>query len=159
MGLENYWDASDFQNARESWLAQQQWVNRRVIFRKFAGFERQGSGIEEVRQAKYDERAETVYLSEISSFDTVKGGYFTTGELDVNTAFRIRGQSPSYRLKNGQVVEEYVGDQIIWNGKVWIVSDQVEPVIFGTLGRAIYWRSVMRRVDRAGQGVETGALG
>lgn len=157
--LSNIWDISDYINARDAFLSESQWVQFKVIFRKFRAYESKDIEkfvMEQFRVPRYSERAEYLWLSSVKVYDTVKGGYFTTGDLDVNSFFQMRGFTEGYILPNGTVVQEYAGDQIVWNGKLWIVSDQVEPVQFGILPQAVYWRSVLRAVQRTGQGVTPG---
>ncbi len=153
--LGNFWTAADWQNATELWLSTQAYNHRQIIFRKFTGYETKGPSTlpdQQFRAKKYKTRAEHVWLSQVKVFDTVKAGYFTTGDLDINTTFRVQGYSAAYTLPSGVTVPEYGGDEIVWNGKVWVVADQVEPVQFGYQGAQVWWRTVLRRVDRAGVG-------
>jgi hypothetical protein len=153
--LGNFWDLNDYINAREAWIAPQGYNHRSIIVMKFAGYETSGTGVnpdEQFRAPKYTARSDHAWISQVKVFDTVKGGYFTTGDLDIYTTFRIQGYTPAYTLPSGVNVTEYAGDQIIWNGKVWVVSDQVEPVQFGYQAKEVWWRTVLRRTDRAGQG-------
>lgn len=150
------WSASDFNLARELFLGKGSWAHRRIIFRKFKNYASQGTGPEAFRVPAYDSRQESVWLSNVRVFDTVKGGYFTTGDLDVNSLFQIRGFSPAYTLEDSTPVAEYAGDEVIWNGKVWVVSDQVEPIQFGPTAGVVYWRTVLRAADRSGPGITVG---
>lgn len=157
--LGNFWDLNDYTNAKEAWTAPQGYDHRRIFFRKFDGYETQGNQTnpnETFRSAKYTTRADHAWISFVKVFDTVKGGYFTTGDLDVYTTFRIQGFSPAYTLGTGVVVGEYAGDEIIWNGKVWVPSDEVEPIQFGYQAKQVFWRTVLRRADRSGQGNTVG---
>jgi hypothetical protein len=153
--LGNNWSASEWQDMKDSWLGTRGFVDRQVIFRKFLGYETRGNQsvhFESFRVVKYAQRADHVWISQVKVFDTVKGGYFTTGDLDVYTSFRIQGFSAGYTLPSGIVIKPYGGDEIVWNGKVWVVADQIEPVQFGYQAPQIWWRSVLRRTDRAGAG-------
>ena len=156
MGIENVPDASDFMNLRDAAIAQLGYVARNILFRKFMGYNFTGTGMERFRTATYAERGETVWLSQIKAFDVSRGGRFTTGDLDVYSIFQIQGFSASIDLPNDTQVGEYGGDQIIWNGKLWVVADQVEPVPFGPMTEAIFYRTVLRHADRRGQGVTPG---
>lgn len=153
--LGNFWDLNDYINAKEAWIAPQGYDHRKILFRKFAGYDTTGNlsnPDETFRVPKYNARADHAWISFVKVFDTVKGGYFTTGDLDVYTGFRVQGYSPSYTLQPGTVIAEYAGDEIIWNGKVWVPSDEVEPIQFGYQAKQVWWRSVLRRADRSGQG-------
>lgn len=157
--LSNLWGIGDYINARDAFLSESQWVQFQVIFRQFRSYEGKNSDRTPLEQYKvpiYSSRAEYLWLSSVKVYDTVKGGYFTTGDLDVNSFFQMRGFTEGYILPNGTTVKEYGGDQVIWNGKLWIVSDQVEPVQFGILPQAVYWRTVLRAVQRTGQGITPG---
>jgi len=159
MSLDNYWDLNDYNLARDGFLMAQGYNSHRVIVRKFRSFEFKNPdrpAVERYRVPVYAERQDTIYLSQVKVFDTVKAGYFTTGDLDVNTTFQLFGQSPALILPNGVKLNENAGDQIIWNGKIWQVADQVEPIIQGYKGQVIFWRSVLRRIDRSGQGTSSG---
>jgi hypothetical protein len=157
--LANLWGIEDYLNARDAFLSESQWVQFQVVFRQFRSYEEKNSDkfiMEQFKKAVYSDRAEYLWLSNVKVFDTVKGGYFTTGDLDVNSFFQMRGFTEGYILPNGVRIKEYAGDQVIWNGKLWIVSDQVEPVQFGILPSAVYWRTVLRAVQRTGQGTTPG---
>lgn len=159
MSIDNFWDLNDYLLARDAWLMAQGYNSHKVIVRRFRAFETKNVDrpqMERYRVPVYDERQDTIYLSQVKVFDTVKGGYFTTGDLDVNTSFQIFGMSPAQVLPDGTKLSENAGDQIIWNGKVWQIADQVEPIIQGPKGQVIFYRSVLRRVDRSGQGVTPG---
>src|SRR5713101_4686022 len=155
MGIDTQWDVNDWQLARDLFQSKASYTHRKVIVRKFRNYQTRNPDrptIEQFRTPVYDERADHVWLSWVRVFDTVKGGYFTTGDMDVNSSFQLIGFSPAYIRPNGVRIEEYAGDELIWNGKIWIVSDQVEPIQFGMKGGVVYWRTVMRRVDRSSQG-------
>lgn len=154
--LENFWQAADFENVRSAWLAAQQYSHKKIIFRKFTGYTTKGTGEEKFRTPSFSARSDHLWLSNVKVFDTVKGGYFTTGDLDVYSTFQIRGFTPGYTLPSGVVIPEYAGDQIIWNGKLWVLADQIEPMQFGYLAGPVFWRSVLRRGDRTGQGITVG---
>jgi len=158
--LQSPWDINDFVNARDAVFSESQWVHFQVIFRKFLGYELMNpdrTPLEQYNVPQYATRAEHVWLSSVKVFDTVKGGYFTTGDLDVNSFFKIQGYAPAEVLPTGVKISEYAGDQIIWNGKVWVLSDQIEPVQFGIIPGTVYWRSVLRAVDRSSQGTTPGS--
>lgn len=157
MPIDNYPQASDWANMRDNFLVSLGYSARTARFHKFQAFASNGTGIEQFRTPVFISRNVVLWLSQVKVFDTVKAGYFTTGDLEVNTSFQIRGYSASFQLPGGSSVEEYAGDQIIWNGKIWIVSDQIEPVPFGPGTGIIYWRTVLRRMDRSGQGLSPGA--
>lgn len=155
--LGNNWSASEWQDMKDSWLGTRGYSDRQIVFRKFLEYETKGSALtnsdESFRVAKYAVRAEHAWLSNVKVFDTVKGGYFTTGDLDCYTTFRIQGYSPAYTLPSGTVVGQYAGDEILWNGKIWVVADMIEPVQPGGYqAPQIWWRTVMRRTDRSGAG-------
>jgi len=151
----NFWSVADIENMSKAWLSGQEFTHRQVIFRKFIAYERRGNQTnpnETFRAAKYAERAEHVWISEVKVYDTVKKGYFTTGDMDCASTFRIQGVTPQYTLANGVVVPEYGGDEIIWLGKIWVVTDQVEPVEFTFKAPQVWWRTVMRKTERSGIG-------
>jgi len=154
--LGNYWSLADWQNMKDAWFSGQGYDHRQVVFRQFAGFETRGNPAnpdEQFRRKKYTSRGEHIWISSVKVFDTVKGGYFTTGDLDCYSSFRIQGYTPAYTLPSGVVVTEYAGDEILWNGKVWVVADMIEPVQPGGYqAPQIWWRTVLRRTDRSGQG-------
>jgi len=157
--LSNLWDIGDFQNAREAFLSESQWVQFQVIFRQFRGYEQKNADqtpLSQFRAPVYDTRAEYVWLSNVKVYDTVKAGYFTTGDLDVNSFFQMKGYVAASILPDGTTITEYAGDQLIWNGRLWMVSDQIEPVQHGILPDPVWWRTVLRAVTRTGQGVTAG---
>ena len=160
MSLDNTWTASDYELVRDSFLATGGYLHRQVIFRKFMAYQTNGSSSnfdEMIRTAVFRERLDHVWLSQVKVFDTVKGGYFTTGDLDVASQFMIQGYSGQYKLPDGTLIPEYAGDQIVWNGKIWIVSDQLEPIQAGMQGPVIFYKTTMRRADRAGTEQGAGA--
>lgn len=155
----NVWSLNDYLNARDAWFSTRDYVHRRVLLRKFQGWETAGNQPnpnETYRQAKYDQRMVTIWLSQVKVFDTVKGGYFTTGDLNVSSTYLLQGYSAQYSLPDGTVIPEYAGDFIIWNGKVWVIADQLEPVQFGTKVKQVWYNSVLRRADRSGLGTGPG---
>lgn len=157
--LGNFWDLNDYVNAKEAWIAPQGYTHRLITFMKFTEYNVTGnleSPDETFRTVKYHSRSDHIWISQVKVFDTVKGGYFTTGDLNVISNFLIQGYSPGYTLPTGVPIGEYGGDQILWNGKVWAVADQVEPVQFGFMAKQIWWSTVMRRADRSGQGNTVG---
>ncbi len=116
MSIETYSSVSDWANLRESFHAQLTHQGRTVRFMQFAGYDEKGKDMDKIRTPKYNVRSEIVWLSSVKAFDTTKGGYFTTGDLDVNSAFEIKGFSPAYEIY-GVEIPEYAGDKIEWNGK------------------------------------------
>jgi hypothetical protein len=153
VSLDNIWTASDSNLVRDSFLAAGSYLHRQVLFRKFTGYSTLGSSAnidEMIRTPRYAVRTGHVWLSQIKVFDTVKGGYFTTGDLDVASSFIIQGYSSAYTLSDGTVIPEYAGDEIVWNGKLWSVADQLEPVQAGMQSPIIFYRTTLRRSDRAG---------
>lgn len=159
MSLDNYWGLEDYILAREAFVMAQGYNAHKVIVRKFRSFETKnadGPKVNQYRVPIYANRQDSVYLGPVKVYDTVKGGYFTTGDIDVNSVFQLFGQSPAQILPDGTKLSENAGDQIIWNGKIWQVSDQIEPIIQGPKAPEIFFRTVMRRVDRSGQGITPG---
>lgn len=157
--LGNFWDLNDFINAKEAWIAPQGYTHRKILFQQFAGYETQGNLVkpdETFRLPKYNVRAEHIWISFIKVFDTVKGGYFTTGDLDCYSNFKIQGFTPAYSLTEGVEISEYAGDQIVWNGQLWACTDVVEPIQFGYQAPQVWWRTTLRRSDRTSQGNTVG---
>jgi hypothetical protein len=157
--ISNPFSASEWANFKEAWLSNQGFTHRLILFMKFNGWELVSKSLnpdEQFRKENYATRGAHVWLSNVKVFDTVKGGYFTTGDLDIYSDFRLQGYTAGYTLDNGTVIDEYGGDKIVWNGKVWVVSDQIEPVQFGFQGAQIWWRTVLRRTDRSGPGIGVG---
>src|ERR1700733_10684020 len=118
--LGNNWQASEWQDMKDAWLGTRGYTDRQIVFRKFLEYEAKGNQnvtIESFRTPKYAQRAEHIWLSNVKVFDTVKGGYFTTGDLDVYSTFRIQGFTSQYSLPSGVVIPEYAGDEVEWNGK------------------------------------------
>jgi hypothetical protein len=153
--LGNNWSAAEWQDMKDSWLGTRGYVDKQIIFRKFMSYDMRGNlsnTIETFRIAKYSQRSEHVWLSQVKVFDTVKGGYFTTGDLDIYSNFKMQGFTSGYKLPTGVVVKPYGGDEVIWNGKIWVIADQIEPVQFSYQAPQIWWRSVVRRADRSSQG-------
>jgi hypothetical protein len=158
--LVNRWDLSDWQNVRDAFLGQGGYLHRRVVFHKFVGYTISGNSTDPdnmIRIPAFRTRGDHAWLSQVKVFDTVKRGYFTTGDLDVASSFIIRGYTGGYTLPSGAVIPEYAGDQIEWNGKLWIVADQLEPVQAGTNGPIVFYRTTMRRADRSGTEQGAGA--
>lgn len=157
--LGNFWDLNDYTNAKEAWIAPQGYDHRKIRFMKFASYDVTGNleiPDETFRKEVYHEREDHVWISFVKVFDTVKGGYFTTGDIDVYSNFLIQGYSAAYSLPTGVQIPEYAGDKIVWNGKVWTVADEVEPIQFGYQAPQVWYRSVLRRSDRAGVGTSVG---
>jgi len=166
MDLGNQWELNDYINAREAWLATQNKNHKRVRVWKFECYEIQGSQVgiqpnevnpnEQFRVPKWNIRQDHVWLSQVKVYDTVKNGYFTTGDLDVYSEYLIQGYSPAYTTIDGIMIPEYAGDLIEWNGKLWEVSDQLEPVTWGVLSNQVFYRTVLRRTQRTGTGSSPG---
>jgi len=164
--LGNQWTLNDFLNAKEAWLATQSMNHKRVRVFKFEVYETAGTQVnpgtnvvnpnEQFRTPKYSVRLDHVWLSQVKVFDTVKRGYFTTGDLDVYSEFSLQGYSPAYLTIDGVNIPEYAGDLIEWNGKLWEVADQLEPVTWGVLADQVFYRTVLRRTQRTGIGVAVG---
>jgi hypothetical protein len=155
----NLWNLQDYLNAKDSWLSTRGYSNRRVLVRKFQGWVVAGNlsnDNETYREAKFSSRNDTVWLSQVKVFDTVKGGYFTTGDLNVSSTFILQGCSAAYTLPDGTVLPEYAGDEIVWNGKIWVVADQLDPIQFGTKTKQVWYNSVLRRAQRSGLGTTPG---
>ena len=158
-GIGTGWNASDWQNERTSWQASGVWNQRTVIFRKFLQYETKGDSTNPdatFRVPVYQTTGQQAWLSQVKVFDTVRGGYFTTGDLSCNSEFLIRGSTPAYTLESGITTPEYAGDEIEWNGKVWKVADEVEPVQMGPQGGRIWYNTTLRRSGRSGVGVAVG---
>lgn len=155
----NLWSLPDFLNAKDAWLSTRGYSNRRVLVRKFQGWVVAGNPSndnETYREAKFSSRNDTVWLSQVKVYDTVKGGYFTTGDLNVSSTFILQGYSAAYTLPDGTVLPEYAGDEIVWNGKIWVVADQLDPIQFGTKTKQVWYNSVLRRAQRSGLGTTPG---
>ena len=157
--LGNRWDINDFLNAKSSWTAQQGKSHVRIRFYKFTGYNTENSSNpnESFRKPVFQVRDSHVWLSQVKVYDTIKRGYFTTGDLDIVSEYVIQGYSASYTLPTGVVVPEYSGDLVQWNGKLWEVADQLEPTQWGYQAEQVYYRSVLRRTQRSGSGAVTGA--
>ena len=158
--LGNFFDLNDYNNARRSWLESMGKSYKKVRVYTFEGYETAGNQTnpnETFRKARYTSREDFVWLSQVKVFDTVKGGYFTTGDLDVYSEFVLKGFSPAYLLPSTVNLNEYSGDIIDWNGKLWEVADQLEPVTFGPYTKQVWYRTVLRRTNRSGIGIEVGA--
>lgn len=159
MELGNSWSLNDYLNAREAWIAGSNKNHRQVYVYKFAEYDTEGNAAnpnERFRRPVFTKRLDAVWLSMVRVFDTVKGGYFTTGDLNVNSEFVLQGYSPSYTTPSGVLIPEYAGDMIEWNGKLWEVADQLEPVQWGFLADQVLYSTVMRRTQRSGIGIKVG---
>lgn len=155
----NQWSLTDFLNAKDAWFTTRGYTNRKVLVSKFQGWVNAGNpnnANEQFREAKYAVRLETVWLSQVKVYDTVKQGYFTTGDLTVSSSFVLQGYSASYTLPNGTVLPEYAGDEIVWNGKIWVVADQLDPVQFGVKTKQVWYTTTLRRAQRSGLGNNSG---
>lgn len=156
----NQWNLPDFLNAKDAWFSTRGYVNRKVLVSKFQGWVNAGNKNnvnEQFREARHAVRNDTVWLSQVKVYDTVKGGYFTTGDLTVASSFVLQGYSAAYTLPNGTVIPEYAGDEIVWNGKIWVVADQLDPVQFGAKTTQVWYVTVLRRAQRSGLTTTTGS--
>lgn len=166
MDLGNQWTLNDYMNAKNAWLAGQNKNHRRVRVYKFENYSTVGtqsnSGTNVVnpnelfRQPVFKSRLDHVFLSQVKVFDTVRGGYFTTGDLDVYSEFVLQGYSAGYLTVSGIPIPEYVGDMIEWNGKLWEVADQLDPVSWGFQAEPVYYHTVLRRTQRTNLGITGG---
>jgi hypothetical protein len=155
----NLWTLHDYLNGMDAWLTSRGWYNRKVFVMKFLNWVTDGNPSnvnEQFREAKYASRNDTVWLSQVKVYDTVKGGYFTTGDLNVSSTFILQGYSPAYTLADSTSIPEYAGDEIVWNGKIWVVADQLEPRQYGTKTKQVWYSSVLRRAQRSGLGTTAG---
>lgn len=155
----NSGDLNDFINQRDSWLGSQAKSHYRVRVFFFQGYEvtgNQANPNETFRKPIFAGRLDHVWLSFIKVYDTVKMGYFTTGDVQVESEFPMKGFSASYTLTSGEVIPEYAGDIMQWLGKFWEVSDVLEPLQTGYQFGQTWYRTVMRRTNRSGVGVEVG---
>lgn len=160
MAVERYWQVEDYLNMRDGILAQAEYHNHEIVFRQFKGYavsNEAGAVIEQFRTPLFYTLGTNAWLAPVKVFDTVKGGYFTTGDLQCQSTFQIQGYSPAYVLDDGTKINEYAGDQVIWNGKVWLVADQIDPRIAGFMAQPVLYNTTLRRVDRSSQGVTAGA--
>lgn len=159
MGVENFWDYNDFANFRDAYFSQAGYVDRRVLFKRFTGWKTlnaEGPTIEQIKVAEFAQKRTHVYISEVKQFDTDRRGAFVAGDMDCLSTFQIRGRTPGYVTEQGERIDEYAGDEIIWSGKVWRVADQVEPIIAGLMTGTVYYRTVIRRHDLSGPGTSPG---
>jgi hypothetical protein len=157
--LGNTGDVNDYKNAKEAWLSSQAKNNRKIEVYVFIGYEVQGNQSnpnETFRIPKFEHRIDSAYLSLVKVYDTVKGGYFTTGDLNCYTDFVVQGFSQGVTLSNGVVLDEYAGDIIRWNGKLWEVADVLDPVQWGYKSPTVFYSTVLRRTNRSGIGIEVG---
>lgn len=158
--LGNFFDLNDHLNTRNAWLESMGKAYKKVRVYTFESYETAGNQTnpnETFRRVKYSGRDEFVWLSMVKVYDTVKAGYFTTGDLDVYSEFPLRGFSPAYGLPSTVNVSEYSGDIVDWNGKLWEVADQLEPVTSGVHANQVWYRTLLRRTNRSGIGIEVGA--
>lgn len=157
--VSNGWQLNDHLNVKKAWLGQMGKSHRRVRVYQFNGYELQGNTVnpsEAFRNATYKIRDDHVWLSAVKAFDQVRGGFFSTGDLDVNSEFPIQGNSPGLLLPDETSIPEYGGDLIQWNGQLFEVADVLEPVQFGFQALQIWYRTVLRKTNRAGIGVKVG---
>jgi hypothetical protein len=152
VAVDNFWDYNDFQNFRDAFMAKAGYVERVVTFRRFTGWKIlnvEGPTIEQVPKAQYVQKRAHVWLSSVREFDSDRRGAFVAGDMDIHSTFRIRGRTPSLVLANGAKIDEYAGDEVVWNGIIWRVVDTIDPVVAGLPTGVVYFRTVMRRHDIA----------
>lgn len=166
MDIGNQWTVNDYLNAKTAWIAAQSRNHRQVRVYKFEEFEVRGNQVnqgtnvinpnESYRVPLFNARIDHVWASMVKVFDTVKGGYFTTGDLDVFSEYILQGYSTAYTTPDGVEIPEYAGDMIEWNGKLWEVADQMEPIQWGYQANSVFYRTVMRRTQRTNIGITSG---
>jgi hypothetical protein len=157
--LGNWGGIGDYDNARKAWLESSGKNQKRVKVYIFQGYDKQGNVTkpdETFRKPKWTVRFEYVWLSALKSIDLIKGGYFTVSDLDVYSEFLLRGYTAAYTLVNKVVNDEYAGDIVEWNGKLWEVADQLEPVTWGVAANQVWYHTILRRTNRSGLGIEIG---
>jgi hypothetical protein len=162
MGELSNWsgDLNDYLNARKSWLESSGRSQKRVRIYIFQGYETMGNTTnpnETFRKQKYVVKNDSIWIAEVKVYDTVKQGYFTTGDLNICSETKLRGFSPAYLLPSGVRVDEYSGDIVEWNGKLWEVADQLAPITWGVLTDQVFFNCIIRRTNRSGIGTEVGA--
>lgn len=159
--IETSWQASDVVNVTDAFLASLQYIARQVIFQKFLSFQNQGSGqaLEQFQAPVYASRAAIIWIEPFNrTYDQQRNERIEPESLNIVCPFPVQGSSPAVSLQNSTVVSTaYGGDQIIWNGKLWVVSDQVEPVQAGALGPIAFWKTQIRYTGKTGQGTTTGS--
>lgn len=150
--LGNSWELNDYLNARDAWRGQANKSHHRVIFWKFDGYTagRSTNPNEAGRTPRYVKRLDHVWLSTLKGFDAVKKQYFSTGDITVNSSFKIRGFTAAYSIPDGDSIDEYAGDLIQWGGSLWEVADQLEPITWGYMANQVFYVSIMRRTSRIG---------
>lgn len=157
--LGNFFDLNDFDNARKAWLESAGKSQKRVRIYIFQGYDTLGNRTnpnETFRKQKYVTKNDYVWLSSFSQLDLLRDSRIQAGDLECYSEFLLRGFSPSYILPNEKKVDEYAGDLIEWNGKLWEVSDQLEPVTWGVHTKQVWYRTAIRRTQRSGVGIEIG---
>jgi hypothetical protein len=157
--LGNWASLDDYRNARSSWLESSGRSQKRVRIHIYQGYELMGNQTnpnETFRKQRFSAKFDYIWISEVKVFDTVKGGYFTTGDLNVCSEIQLRGYSAAYTLPNGTTVDEYAGDLVEWNGKLWEVADQLAPITWGVLTNQVFYNTILRRTQRSGVGIEVG---
>lgn len=155
----NFGTLEDWKNVRDAWLGSAGKSHRKIRFYTFQEYETMGNQSnpnETFRKQKYTVREDHAWLSFVKVFDTVKGGYQTTGDIDVVSEFPIRGYSAFYTLPSGVAIPEYAGDLVEWNGKLWEVADVLELIQFGMNAPQAWYHTVMRRTNLSGQGITVG---
>jgi len=147
----NTWQMGDYLNAKYAWIGQMAKSHRMVNVYKFQEYAVEGnqtSFSETIRVPVYNKRTDHAWIDMVKVFDTVRGGYFTTGDIHVNTEYALQGYSAGYTSTDGGVnIPEYAGDLIEWNGKLWAVADVLEPVQWGYLAKQVFFVTVMRKTQ------------
>ena len=158
--LGNFFDLNDYNNARKSWLESAGKSQKQVRVFLFQGYEVLGNQTnpnETFRKPKYVAKSDYVWLSSFTALDMLRDSRIQAGDLECYSEFLLRGFSSSYLLPNSVKVDEYAGDLIDWNGKLWEISDQLEPVTWGVQTQQVWYRVALRRTQRSGIGTEVGA--
>lgn len=149
----------DYKNAKDSWLSSSGKSHRKVklyTFLEYVNMGNQANPNETFRKQRYSVRDDHAWLSFIKVFDTVKKGYFTTGDVDIVSDFSVRGFTSAYNLPSGVSIPEYAGDLIEWNGSLWEVADILEPIQFGLNAPQAWFHTVMRKTTTSGRGIVVG---
>lgn len=157
--LGNIWTLNDYVNAKQAWLASQSKSHRYINVFKFIDYQLGGNPTnpnEALRIPMYGKRKDHVWIAMVKVYDTVKGGYFTTGDLQLYSEYVLQGYSPAYLTTEGVNIPEYAGDLIEWNGKLWSVADQLEPIQWGYLSPQVMYCTVMRKTQRTNIGIKVG---
>lgn len=157
--LGNFGNLEDWKNVRDAWLGSAGKTHRKIrlyTFLEYVVMGNQTNPNETFRKQKYSVRHDHAWLSFIKVFDTVKKGYFTTGDIDIVSEFPVRGFISAYSLPGGVQIKECAGDLIEWNGNLWEVADILEPIQFGINAPQAWYHTVMRKTNISGQGIVVG---